>query len=518
MTRFDRTESKYIEKKINEHVTLPTVGEVVDIDAHTNHDDYDNFECDVVLRGEERQRRAVMLSSTRNGTISVPSIGDTVIVSFLEGDRTRPVITGTLYTDQTRPPLGEPGVYRQKHGSNLYFEADADGSWMRFAHKNDDDGTPNSKIEIDEDGNVNISSGGSGYYTDDDAQSAVGNILSDQFTFDSGAPEINLDPHANTPNAHHDRYSDAESVDAVEAASGIQLSGILALGGNNLTDEGTTIWDSGNGHIPTSVLQNDSITITAGDGLTGGGNVSLGGSITLNVDETTIDHGDLSGLSDDDHTQYPLIDGSRGFTNPVPGVDPNSNQHLATKGYVDAIAQGISYREGVLDEINTPPSSPATGDRYLIDDSPTGDWSGHANEIAEWDGSAWTYYVPDEGDSVWVEDDDILYRFDGTDWIQFGATSHHGALSGLGDDDHNQYLHVDGRRSMTGALDLGSHNLESSGTTIWDDNANHIPEERVEQGSGSGLDADLIDGREVYVQSSEPTSANAGDLWFQTPE
>lgn len=44
------------------------------------------------------------------------------------------------------------------------------------------------------------------------------------------------------------------------------------------------------------------------------------------------------------------------------------------------------------------------------------------------------------------------------------ATSEHGVLSGLLDDDHTQYLLIDGTRSMSGNLDLGGNFIESSGT------------------------------------------------------
>ena len=46
-------------------------------------------------------------------------------------------------------------------------------------------------------------------------------------------------------------------------------------------------------------------------------------------------HGALSGLGDDDHTQYILVDGERGFTGPVSGITPTVADHLTTKGYVD---------------------------------------------------------------------------------------------------------------------------------------------------------------------------------------
>lgn len=45
-----------------------------------------------------------------------------------------------------------------------------------------------------------------------------------------------------------------------------------------------------------------------------------------------------------------------------------------------------------------------------------------------------------------------------------GTTIDHGSLLGLGDDDHTQYLLIDGTRAMTGNLDLGNNNLLNPGT------------------------------------------------------
>jgi len=47
------------------------------------------------------------------------------------------------------------------------------------------------------------------------------------------------------------------------------------------------------------------------------------------------DHGGLTGLFGDDHTQYTLEDGTRGFTGVVAGITPTADAHLTTKGYVD---------------------------------------------------------------------------------------------------------------------------------------------------------------------------------------
>jgi hypothetical protein len=50
---------------------------------------------------------------------------------------------------------------------------------------------------------------------------------------------------------------------------------------------------------------------------------------------STNDHGNLSGLGDDDHTQYILVDGSRDFTGTIGGIDPVADTDFVTKGYVD---------------------------------------------------------------------------------------------------------------------------------------------------------------------------------------
>lgn len=59
-----------------------------------------------------------------------------------------------------------------------------------------------------------------------------------------------------------------------------------ALGGN-------AIWDESAGYIRQAVLENDSVSVTAGSGLSGGGSISLGGSTSLSLtnDSVTINAG-----------------------------------------------------------------------------------------------------------------------------------------------------------------------------------------------------------------------------------
>jgi len=96
------------------------------------------------------------------------------------------------------------------------------------------------------------------------------------------------------------------------------IGGNVAITNTNLeldldlqTTDGTTIWDSSEGHIPQGRLENDSITINGGDGLKDGSTAALGGSFSLDVEP-----GDFAGqfLSDDgtDNLQVNLGNGLEG--------------------------------------------------------------------------------------------------------------------------------------------------------------------------------------------------------------
>lgn len=85
------------------------------------------------------------------------------------------------------------------------------------------------------------------------------------------------------------------------------------------------------------------------------------------------DHGSLTGLLDDDHTQYILTDGSRGFTGTVSGVDPTQDYHLTTKQYVDDQFTTLSGNRkwGRISVINTAVSQAVTFNTSFVDDGYT---------------------------------------------------------------------------------------------------------------------------------------------------
>lgn len=73
---------------------------------------------------------------------------------------------------------------------------------------------------------------------------------------------------------------------------------------------------------------------------------------------------------------------------------------------------------GAIDkDLNTPPGSPAEGDVYVVAASSTGDWAGKDGQVAYFE-QIWRFIVPNEGLALWVNDENILYTYDGTNWIK----------------------------------------------------------------------------------------------------
>jgi len=70
--------------------------------------------------------------------------------------------------------------------------------------------------------------------------------------------------------------------------------------------------------------------------------------------------------------------------------------------------------------LSTPPASPNEGDVYIVGSTATDEWIGHESHIAYFD-HVWRFIVPREGLTLWVGDEDILYSFDGAQWVASGG-------------------------------------------------------------------------------------------------
>lgn len=77
----------------------------------------------------------------------------------------------------------------------------------------------------------------------------------------------------------------------------------------------------------------------------------------------------------------------------------------------------FSWQQPVLGILNTPPTNPQRGDRYLVGTNPTGEWYNRPNCIAYYNGSMWRFDIPKLGWMVYDIGGDKQYYFYYTGWI-----------------------------------------------------------------------------------------------------
>lgn len=85
---------------------------------------------------------------------------------------------------------------------------------------------------------------------------------------------------------------------------------------------------------------------------------------------------------------------------------------------------GLRQLEGRLVRVKSrtttaQPGSPANGDTYIMPTGATGtNWATFtAKQIAHYYGGSWKAWTPVEGARVWVNDEDSVWAYNGTDWM-----------------------------------------------------------------------------------------------------
>jgi phage baseplate assembly protein gpV len=76
---------------------------------HAGAGDADNYACTVRLRDSGIVLERVPVATQRIGEVSIPAVGELVLVQFTGGDVNAPIVTGRLYNDQDRPPVNDDG-------------------------------------------------------------------------------------------------------------------------------------------------------------------------------------------------------------------------------------------------------------------------------------------------------------------------------------------------------------------------------------------------------------------------
>ncbi|MAH46486.1 hypothetical protein CMI37_11680 [Candidatus Pacearchaeota archaeon] len=308
------------------------------------------------------------------------------------------------------------------------------------------------------------------------------------------------------------------------------------------------ILDSGIDHDATTNfvanehIDHTSVTLTAGVGLSGGGDISASRTFTVDLDELTtegtIAAGDFLAMVDItdsgsgkvafstiestlkiENLTTNLSNGSIIFTDSNVVSQNNANLFWdnttnanflklgsGTAGgqlrFLEGSAGGSNYTgfkaPGTLagNVIYTLPSADgANGQQLTTNGSAVLSWTDQGS------GGSDTFAVI-EVDGVAVSAAAPTLDFDGTDFTltesptdDFDITIKdsgidHGSIGGLSDDDHTQYLLVSGTRAMTGDLDLDGNNIDNGGVIFLKEQAD--------------ADADVAGSGQIWVNTATP--------------
>jgi uncharacterized protein involved in type VI secretion and phage assembly len=148
--------------------------------SHAEASDQDNYSCTVKLRNSGLVLKAVPVATPRIGQVSIPAVGDLVLVQFVGGDINAPIIVGSLYNDADRPPANANGqsiLHLPFDGGDsdaVHIEVNSDGkreiniklgSGVEINLRDDDPAVKiavgsSATVQIDSDGAINLESQG----------------------------------------------------------------------------------------------------------------------------------------------------------------------------------------------------------------------------------------------------------------------------------------------------------------------------------------------------------------------
>lgn len=190
----------------------------------------------------------------------------------------------------SRPVAGN-GIKDQSNSFNIepadfvgqFLNDNADNIDVQIGTGLENDGS--GQIQFNEDASYTFS-----------AQQFINNVLTMSDNIDLGDNNL-IEPNQIQTSGSGSDVITFRDTNATSDILTLAEGGEVAVTSGDLTNgSGTVIYDQNSSHVPLSVLEFDSVTVSAGDGLKSGGIASLGSSVTLNIEPNDFAG---SGLVDD---------------------------------------------------------------------------------------------------------------------------------------------------------------------------------------------------------------------------
>ena len=107
----------------------------------------------------------------------------------------------------------------------------------------------------------------------------------------------------------------------------------------------------------------------------------------------------------------------------LPFIMPSQAQKHVTHNEALVQLDRIIHPVAVSRAVAVPPTDAADGACYIVAPAATGAWAGHAGDLANAEGTGWTFLHPPVGFSIFVQDEQAFVHFTGSHWQEESVSS-----------------------------------------------------------------------------------------------
>lgn len=138
----------------------------------------------------------------------------------------------------------------------------------------------------------------------------------------------------------------------------------------------------------------------------------------------------------------------------LPLIQPSQSQKHVTHNEALKLLDVLVHLSLSSRTTTTPPANPVEGQRHLVPDGATGDWTGQTDKLAVWYGGAWEFINPQAGWQGYVQDENIFIIFTTGGWVSRSIQEVHQNLDMVG---VNTTADLTNRLAVTADATLLSH-------------------------------------------------------------